>query len=233
MTTTDVSNTMNLSRESIDILKNFSSINSNLHIVPGEEQITVSPMKNIMVDAKFPEEFPKEFAIWDLSKFLGTLSLFDSPTLKFHQNHVTISNGSTKVIYHFAEPKLVTGCRPTKEFVMPDTVIHFDMSNKEFVELQRAAAVLRLPDLCIEDSGSDIQVVALDKSDPTSNTYSITVGENTRGASFRMFLKSEYLKLLPGDYSIGVSDKGVSRFIHQGLDVTYYIALDSDSVYNG
>lgn len=233
MTMTDVSNNMNLSRESIDILKNFSSINSNLHIVPGEEQITVSPMKNIMVEAKFPENFPQEFAIWDLSKFLGTLSLFDTANLEFNKNHVTISSGSTKVVYHFAEPKLVSGCRPTREFVMPETVIHFEMSHKEFVELQRAASVLRLPDLCIEDSGSEIQVVALDKSDPTSNTYSISVGENTGGASFRMFLKSEYLKLLPGDYSIGISDKSVSRFEHKDFDVTYYIALDSDSVYNG
>jgi len=190
-------------------------------------------MKNIMVEAKFPEDFPQEFAIWDLSKFLGTLSLFDAPNLIFSKNHVTISSGSTKVVYHFAEPKLVSGCRPTKEFVMPETVIHFEMSHKEFVELQRAASVLRLPDLCIEDSGSEIQVVALDKSDPTSNTYSITVGENTGSASFRMFLKSEYLKLLPGDYSIAISDKSVSRFVHKDFDVTYYIALDSDSVYNG
>jgi hypothetical protein len=233
MTTIEVSNTMNLSKQSIEILKNFSSINSNLHIVHGSDQITVSPMKNIMVEAKFEEDFPQEFAIWDLSKFLGTLSLFDSPTLEFDNKHVTISSGSTKVVYHFAEPKLVNGCRPTREFVMPETVLHFDITHREFTDLQRAAAVLRLPDLCIQDDGSDIQLVALDKTDPTTNTYSITVGENTENASFKMYLKSEYLKLLPGDYSIGVSDKSVSRFEHKDLDVVYYIALDSDSVYNG
>ena len=48
-----------------------------------------------------------------------------------------------------------------------------------------------------------------------------------------MYLKSEYLKLLPGDYSVGISDKVVSRFAHSDIDLTYYIALDSDSVYNG
>ena len=233
METIEMNDTMKLSRESLDILKNFSSINSNLHIIPGDDQITVSPMKNIMVEAKFPEEFPKEFAIWDLSKFLGTLSLFDSPDLKFNGNHVSISSGSTKVVYNYSETKLVSGCRPTKEFVMPETVINLEITNREFVELQRAASVLRLPDLCISDSGNDIEIVALDKSDPTTNKYSITVGENTTGASFKMYLKSEYLKLLPGDYTVGISDKGVSRFVHKDLDVTYYIALDSDSVYNG
>lgn len=229
---TSENTTMNLSKQSIEILKNFSSINSNLHIVEGDSQITVSPMKNIMVEAKFEEDFPQEFAIWDLSKFLGTISLFDSANLEFSDRHVTISNGTTKVVYHFSEPKLVSGCRPTREFNMPETVIHFNLTQKQFVELQRAASVLRLPDLCVQDDGDEIQMVALDKNDPTTNTYSISVGQNTGTANFKMYLKSEYLKLLPGDYTVGISDKAVSRFQHDDLDVTYYIALDSDSVYN-
>ena len=225
--------TMKLSKQSIDILKNFSTINSNLHIVEGANQITVSPMKNIMVEAKFEEDFPREFAIWDLSKFLGTISLFDNPTLEFKEKNVVVSSGSTKVVYHYAEPKLVSGCRPTKEFVMPDTVINFDLSHREFVELQRAAAVLRLPDLLITNGEDGIEIVALDKNDVTTNRYSITVGENTSGASFKMYLKSEYLKLLAGDYTVDISDKIVSRFKNNTVDLTYYIALDSDSVYNG
>jgi len=225
--------TMKLSKQSIDILKNFSSINSNLHIIQGADQITVSPMKNIMVEAKFEDEFPREFAIWDLSKFLGTISLFDDPVLDFREKNVVVSSGSTKVVYHYAEPKLVSGCRPTKEFTMPDTVINFDLSHREFVELQRASAVLRLPDLCITNTDDGIEIVALDKNDVTSNRYSITVGENKSGASFKMFLKSEYLKLLAGDYTVDISDKIVSRFKNNTVDLTYYIALDSDSVYNG
>ena len=81
MATMTSETTMKLSKQSIEILKNFNTINSNLHIVPGRDQVTVSPMKNIMVEAKFEEDFPVEFAIWDLSKFLGTLSLFEDPLL--------------------------------------------------------------------------------------------------------------------------------------------------------
>lgn len=226
-------NKMKLSKQSIDILKNFNTINSNLHITPGKDQVTVSPMKNIMVEAEFEEEFPMEFAIWDLSKFLGTLSLFDDPELTFHQNFVVISNGSTKVVYHYAEPKIVRGCRPEREFVMPKTVIHFDLSNREFVELQRASSVLRLPNLCITDNEGSIDILSLDKNDPTTNRYSITVSDTAPDASFKMYLKSEYLKLLPGDYSVAISDKSVAKFTHKSINMTYYIALDTDSVYNG
>ena len=63
MTTTEMTTKMKLSKQSIDILKNFNGVNSNLHIVPGRDQVTVSPMKNIMVEARFDEDFPVEFAI--------------------------------------------------------------------------------------------------------------------------------------------------------------------------
>jgi hypothetical protein len=233
MTTIETKNKMKLSKQTIDILKNFSGINSNLHIVPGQNQVTVSPMKNIMVEVEFEEEFPVEFAIWDLSKFLGVLSLFDEPELEFNEKHVNISSGSTDVVYHYAERKLVKGCRPDREFNMPETVIHFNMSNREFVELQRASSVLRLPDLCITDNNGSIDLISLDKNDPTSNKYSISVSDDAPDASFKMYLKSEYLKLLPGDYSVAISDKVVSRLVHSDINLTYYIALDSDSVYNG
>ena len=116
---------------------------------------------------------------------------------------------------------------------MPETVVHFDLSNREFVELQRASAVLRLPDLCITDNDGSIDLISMDKNDVTSNRYSITVSEEAPDASFKMYLKSEYLKLLPGDYSVAISDKVVSRFTNNDINLTYYIALDSDSVYNG
>ena len=119
------------------------------------------------------------------------------------------------------------------EFNMPETVVHFDLSNREFVELQRASAVLRLPDLCITDNDGSIDLISMDKNDVTSNRYSITVSEEAPDASFKMYLKSEYLKLLPGDYSVAISDKVVSRFTNNDINLTYYIALDSDSVYNG
>lgn len=232
-TTKTMSNTIKLSKQSVDILRNFNSINSNLHIVPGKEQVTVSPQKNIMAEVTMLEDFPVEFAIWDLSTFLGTLSLFEDPDLTFNEKNVVITSGSRQVIYYYAEPKLVKGCRPDRDFEMPSTVIHFDMSNKEFQEIQRAASVLHLPDLCISDHDGGVAIRATDRQTESSNEYTLTVAENgPEGATFNMFLKSEYLRLLPGDYSVGISDKIVAEFKNQNTDLVYYIALDSNSVYN-
>ena len=233
MTTKSEKKTMKLSKRSIDILKNFSSINSNLHIVQGKNQVIVSGPKNIMCEVEFEEDFPAEFALWDLSKFLGTLSLFDDPELEFLDKKMIISNGPTNVVFHYAEPKLVKGCRPETDFKMPESVIDFEISNREFVEIQRASSVLGLPDLCVTNNDSGIDIIALDKNDPTSNSYSIRVSEDAPNATFKMYLKAEYLKLLPGDYEVSIAEKGISQFRHKTEKMTYHIAMSAASVYNG
>lgn len=226
---------MKLSKETIEILKNWAGINSNLHVIPGHDQITVSGMKNVMSKVRFEESFPVEFAIWDLSKFLATLSLFDDPELDFQDKKVVISNGSTNVVYHYAGTNLVRGSRPDDPSILDDMVgvINFDMSNREFSELLRAASVLGLEDVCVTDNKGCIDINAMSMKDPTSNTYSIRVSENAPDASFKMYLKTENLKLLPGDYSISISDAGACKFVHKSLNLTYYIAMSSSSVYNG
>ena len=79
--TTAVTNTMKLSKQTYAILKSMAGINSNLHVLPGNKLVCVSPGKNIMFEASVEENFQTEFAIWDLNQFLGTLSLFNGSLL--------------------------------------------------------------------------------------------------------------------------------------------------------
>ena len=54
---------MNISPETLDILRNFSSINSGLTVKEGNELKTVSAMKNIFARAVVSENFDKEHSI--------------------------------------------------------------------------------------------------------------------------------------------------------------------------
>ena len=87
--TTAVTNTMKLSKQTYAILKSMAGINSNLHVLPGNKLVCVSPGKNIMFEATVEENFPTEFAIWDLNQFLGTLSLFNDD-LRRTRSHVEV-----------------------------------------------------------------------------------------------------------------------------------------------
>ena len=226
-------NTMKLSKHTLSVLKNFSTLNSNLLVKPGNVIKTVTPAKNVASIAVVEEDFPVEFGIWDMNKFLGTISLFEDPEFEFDENCVYISGGNgAKVSYYYSEPKLLTTF--DKELVIPDTVVHFSLTEKNFIELQRAASVLQLPDLCIRSTpDGDIELAVLDKKYSTTNNYTVTVGENEIGSDFTFYLKIENLKLFPGDYAVSVCESSVSKFEHNTEDLTYYIALEIDSKYNG
>tara|TARA_B100001094_G_C18193042_1_gene808604 strand:- start:2155 stop:2853 length:699 start_codon:yes stop_codon:yes gene_type:complete len=225
------SETMKLSKSTMDVLKNFASINSNILVKPGSTLSTVSPMKNLMGKAKVEETFDVEFGIWDLHKFLGTVSLFSDPHLTFDDGKVVISNESntSQVVYHYSEPTLLT--TPPRDVNMPESVLKFDLSSSELSELMKASSVLQLPDLKItnSDEGEEILLVLTDKGDVTSNTYTVsTVGDNTL-SSYSFYFKVDSLKILPGTYTVEVSDQMVSQFTNDVEDITYWIALESDS----
>ena len=67
-----------LSKPTIEILKNFCSINKSLVINPGNKLSTLSINKNILAIADVEEQFESQMSIYDLGVFLGGLSLFGS-----------------------------------------------------------------------------------------------------------------------------------------------------------
>ena len=120
---------MNLSNDTIAILKNFANINQNILVKPGEKLNTISTMKNILATASIKETFEQEFAIYDLPEFLRTLDLFETPTLKFNGGtSVGISgkDGKSSSKYTFADKSVIVA--PTKTITMPDTEIAFKLT---------------------------------------------------------------------------------------------------------
>ena len=54
---------MNLSNDTLNVLKNFATINPNLVFKPGQKLKTISESKTILASAEIVEDFPTEFAI--------------------------------------------------------------------------------------------------------------------------------------------------------------------------
>ena len=138
---------MKLSNETREVLKNFASINSNLLVKAGNKIATMSAMRNIVALATIEETFEREFAIYDLNEFLAALSLFKKPVLDFKEKYMMIAEeGSKKSIkYYYTPNDMVT--EPKSDLHMPETDVEFVLTHDEFVNIQRAAAVLGVPDL--------------------------------------------------------------------------------------
>ena len=222
-----------ITNNTLEILKNFASINSNILVKEGNVLSTISPVKNVMAEATITETFDTQFGIWDLNKFLGTVSLFDSPEFLFEENFVTISSSknNSSVKYYYSEPSLLTTVN--RQINMPDSVVDCTITEKTFNDITKAASVLQAGDIAIRSNANELEIVALDKKDSTSNSYSITLGDLPHGDhDFCFYFKAENLKMLPDDYDVSITEKVVSQFTNTNLSLKYWVALESDSYYN-
>lgn len=216
-----------ISRPTIEVLKNFCSINKSIVIKPGNKISTLSINKNILAIADVSEQFDSEISIYDLGVFLGGLSLFDSPKIDTTStNYVIVSDqsGRSKTRYFYADPDIITQ-PPEKEIAIPSEDVTFRLESNVLAQLQRAAAIYQLPDLCLFGSGGTMQLCVTDKKNDTSNSYSVEVGESVN--EFCYCFKVENLKLLAGDYDVAISKQNVARF--NGSGIKYFIALEPNN----
>ena len=216
------------SKNTLSILKNFSSLNSNLLIKPGDVIKTITPSKNGMAIAKVDEKFDVEFGIWDLNKFLGVISLFSTPTFDFGQKSMKIKNGGNSVVnYYYSEPRLLSV--PTKDVIMPEVNVSITMTDKQFSDLQKAASVMQLSDLSFTTDNGQIVAMVSDLGDPTTNTYKVVVEEKYNGTEFLFNFKMENIKILPGDYKINFAKNVVGEFVHKTISLTYWFAMEANT----
>ena len=220
---------MKLNQNTQNILKNFSEINTNILIKPGNELSTISTMRNIFAKATIAEAFDSEFGIYDLNEFLAVVSSTNKPELKLEDKFMTISaeGSKSKVKYFYSDPSVIVS--PTKEVNMPEADVTFSLSQANLTQLQKMAAILKTPDLALEGTkGGNIVLKVCDKKNDTSNNFDIVVGENAT-ADYTFYFKVENMKMLDGDYDVAVSSKSISHFKHTKLPVEYWIALEPDS----
>ena len=218
---------MKLSKETVALFKNFAGINSNLLLKTGNEISTISAQKNVMSDVTVTETFPQEFGIYDLNEFLGAMSLFDDPELTFEDKVCKITQGDMSIKFYAADASVLTA--PTKAITFPDAEINFNLSGAILQMIQRTASVLKATDVSIVGEAGVVTVVVGDKKNATGNSFSEPVG--TTDKAFKVNLKVENLKMIPGDYAVSVSSKKISRFKGAG-DLVYYVAVEADSTFD-
>ena len=223
---------MKLSDHTVDVLKNFATINQNLVIKQGSTLTTMSAMKNIVAKAEVEESFDKEVAIYDLNEFLASISLFTSPILDFNEGFVTIkeeNNPKNSLKYFYSDPSVVTS--PNKTITMPSKEVSFKLNGENLNKLKRAAGVIQAPDLVLEKKNSDVFLTVKDKKNDTANTFSIDVDTVADGSDFKFYFKVENLKLMDGDYEVDISSKNISHLESSNKDVEYWVALEPESSY--
>lgn len=218
---------MKLTKETLNKLKNFAEINTNLLIQSGSVLKTVNSSKSLLGETKVAEQFGvNDFGIYDLNEFLGILSLFEDPEITFSEKFVTISEGKSSIKYFSASKEVLV--YPNKDITFPEVDIEFELSSDVVGSIRKVASVLNASNIIISGDGSNISVKIGDPKNATAPAYNTVVA--TTDKTFNAILKVDHFKLIPGTYTVSLSKKKISRFVSG--DNTYYIAVESDSSFD-
>ena len=223
---------MELKESTLSILKNFASINPNIVIAEGNTLKTITEAKNVLATATVEESFPKTVGIYDLSEFLGVLSLVDVPKLEFNDDFASVSDssGRSKVKYFFSDIEMLTA--PSKDITMPSEDVKFTLDAGTLSKLKRASSTLGHSEVSVKPvSEGIIELSIIDNQNATSNTFSIQVDGEYTEANFNFILNINNMKIIDGDYDVAISSKLISTFINKGVSIQYWIALEKSSTF--
>jgi len=218
---------MKLSQSTIDVLKNFSTINSNIVISPGSELATVAEAKNVMAEATITETFDSEIGIYDLGEFLSIYGMFTDPTIEAKgSEHILIKESGRSVKYYLSDSSMLTS--PSKKIKMPSTDIEFTLSPEDLNSIRKASSALGCSDLVITNEEGKLKALVTDISNDTSNEFAIDLsGTVDEDLSFKIVFAVKSLKIVDNTYTVSISKKNISKFVSS--DITYYIALEKSS----
>lgn len=223
---------MKLSESTINLLKNFSSINQGIQIKPGQIIRTISKQQNVLGKATVSETFDSEFVIYDLNRFLSLISSLSDPeiTINADSKTLTVKSGSSKTTYGLSDESMIVA-PPSKELSVVDAEVNFSLSKDNFNQVLKLSGILGLPNIAVVGDGSKVCICALDAKNDESDNFSIEVAETT--ANFKFIFNTENLKMIPGTYNVAISSKGISHFVNANDPVEYWVATEAGSKYEG
>lgn len=216
---------MKISTDTLQVLKNFASVNTNLLVRRGNTLSTISAGKNIFARATVEENFEREFAIYDLNSLLGLLTLLDDTEVDFGTESITMTKGRSTFEYYYADPEIIVGA-PDKQIEV-DEFFTFDLSADDLNMIQKAAGINAAPMLSVIGDGTNVTLTVGDPATPKSNSFKQMVTDTDK--VFKAHLQIENLKVLPGDYKVTISAKKFMHLVNTKTDVKYWLALDKTS----
>lgn len=219
---------MKFDTRALTILRNFTTINESIVFNPGSIIQSISPSRTILVKAKINTEVPVKFGVYDLGRFLSSISLFNEPDIHVDGKSVVIAEGNEKLNYTASEPSLIM-TPPDKNIQLQSVDVKFNLESDTLTRVMKALSIIGVPEIVFTGDGKNIYLEALNSRDQSASNYKVQVGETDK--TFKFIFLAENIKLLPGSYEVSVSSRGISHF--KGDDIEYWVSVESNSTYEG
>lgn len=217
---------MKISKESFEIMKNFTAINNSLWVNESKVLKTLSIAENIIGIYDCEEEFP-EFQLYNSVPFMSMVSLFELENVDFEfgeQGLIIQTKGSRATIV-YDDPDIIPKLGNLKESTVykqfSDFAATFDLDSNQINQIQKAANILGLPDMTIKLTEGKGLITIVDEEAPDTNTMKVGIkGEGD--CELTMMVKN--LQIVSGDYTVSVANGVMAKFHHKKYPLFYIVA---------
>lgn len=222
---------MKFSGDTLSLLKNFASINTNIVFKQGDNIATISNAKNIFAKATIKETIPNEFAIYDLNSLLAMLTLMENQDVEFGDKSLIVTSDKGKFEYFYSNADIVTAA-PSGEIEHVD-VYKFKLMAEDVQMIMKAAAITGAPTISVTNKNQNVTLSVSDRKNDTASNFKKALG--TAFDNFDVFIAVENLKVIPDAYEVSVAKtpNGKAKFLHfrnEGRQLQYWIACEPGSV---
>src|SRR5574337_564923 len=130
---------MQISENTLAVLKNFCAINTGLFFKQGNVLRTVSPGKTVLAEATIDETVPADFGVYELNQLLAILSLHKStPEIILNGNNLVVkgNGGRSKISYRTCDATMIK-TPPDKSVNLPSEDVSFLLSEEDYKWIMR------------------------------------------------------------------------------------------------
>jgi len=213
---------MKFTKEFVEILKNFSTISSQMKFVPGAVQSVKHEQGTSFAIAETNVEIPESFSIFSLQKLLSVLSLFDEPEIDINDRFLVINSTTDKRVcnYQLTNPDFIVHESNTEKYGRLRWDISFGLQYVDFSNMLKFANILKSEFIIFRGDGEKIYLEA-NNSNGNGDSGAIELGETEH--TFKVVLNRECLNLLDEEYQVMITKKGIISF--QSPRIKYYFAF--------
>jgi len=227
---------MKFNQKTLDIINAVNLINSGSSVsgIVFKKGQTIKARrfkaKTPILIAQIDDFIEKDFAVYDLKKFISCFSMLEDPEILLNDDFIIFKSGRKKIKLRYANPDLIEDKRFFDQNIkMPETFFSFPLSKRDFKDIKSASARLGSPELLLSnDMEGKIILSTYNSKDKTSDKFELIVGENER--NFNIVLSNECLNFLEVDYQVTLTTKGLVEFKSENL--AYYITMLDKSEIN-
>lgn len=228
---------MNLSDQTLEVIKNYSKISSEMVFRQGNFQSTMTSGGDLFAITRLSDEIPQDFCIYDINELLGVLSMFkDDLKVEFTKTTMVITGkgGKSKVNYRMTAPNMISMKLPSQEVfdkklgsLAKKASFHLTEENLKWTV--KNSQILKSTTIKIAGDGKEVVVTNFcsENDSAPSQSLSIDAVDVTFAANYST---ERFMLLLADDYQVHFAPSGVLTLIGQKKGITYYMSPTKGTV---